>query len=85
MSQTLPHTPAHPQYPSPIVLDWPKALRLTELRRTRRGTVITPELLRSWAAGARDLASRWMPDYHNAWADVLESRARELSLEEVLS
>lgn len=67
-----------PQYTSPIVLDWPKALRLTELRRARRGTVITPELLRFWAAGARDLASRWMPAYHTAWANLLEARAEAL-------
>lgn len=71
--------------PSLIVIDFAHALKVLETRHRRKGHPLTPTLLRSWAAGARDLASRWMPDYHNAWADVLESRARELSLEEVLS
>lgn len=70
---------AHPQYPHPIVLDWPKALRLTERRYARRhGEDPGPSTLRSWAAGARDLASRWMPTYHLQWAEVCEARATEM-------
>lgn len=65
-----------PQYTSPIVLDFTHAIKVLEARHRRKGRLITPALLRSWAAATR--AATFMPDYRHAWAKTLEGRASVL-------